>query len=77
MSYVLGTSNNPLVMKTLDEAIEQAAGATPLIHSNQVSNIRHTSLKGKRRKQRLNKACQKLRKSLITALWSLFENVEM
>jgi hypothetical protein len=53
MSYVLGTSNNnPLVMKTLDEAFEQATGATPLIHSNQVSNIRHMNLKGKRRKQR-------------------------
>jgi transposase InsO family protein len=35
VSFVLGKSNNnPLVMKTLDQAIKKAAGATPLIHSD-------------------------------------------
>lgn len=48
VSYVLGTSNNnPLVMKTLDQAIKKAKGATPLIHSDR--GFQYTSHEFRRR----------------------------
>lgn len=48
VSYVLGTSNNnPLVMKTLDQAIKKVKGATPLIHSDR--GFQYTSHEFRRR----------------------------
>lgn len=53
VSYVLGTSNNnPLVMKTLDQAIKKADGATPLIHSDR--GFQYTSHEFRRKTKKAN-----------------------
>ncbi|MBP1931953.1 transposase InsO family protein [Ammoniphilus resinae] len=65
ISYVLGTSNdNPLVMKTLDQAIEKAHGATPLIHSDRGFQYTSHEFRRKTKKAKLKQSMSRVGKCI-------------
>lgn len=54
VSYVLGTSNNnPLVFRTLDLALKENSGATPLIHSDRGFQYTSPAFKRKIKKAKM------------------------
>jgi transposase InsO family protein len=65
VSFVLGNSNsNPLVMKTLDQAIDKSAGATPLIHSDRGFQYTSHEFRRKTKKAKMKQSMSRVGKCI-------------
>lgn len=68
VSYVIGTSNNnPLVMKTLDQAIKKTKGATPLIHSDRGFQYTSHEFRRKTKKAKMLQSMSRVGKCIDNA----------